>query len=188
MSKQREPAASITYRMKYTYERSIGALELRLLRPLRSTRDHLSFEVVHAAREFAPTYTAVSYTWGDDTPSQVIYLDGHEFCVRQNLWFCLYYLSTNTQPRGWSCLWVDAICINQDDHQERSAQVGKMDQTYLKATCVSVWLGLIPQVEEHRPQWLKYEPSMTVEVDDFSWAESITDLANRPYWSHFWVI
>lgn len=37
--------------------------------------------------------------------------------------------------------WVDAICINQDDLEERSAQVQIMPQIYSKASCVIVWLG-----------------------------------------------
>lgn len=37
--------------------------------------------------------------------------------------------------------WVDAVCINQDDLEERSAQVKIMPQVYSKARCVVVWLG-----------------------------------------------
>ncbi|KAH8756599.1 heterokaryon incompatibility protein-domain-containing protein, partial [Diaporthe sp. PMI_573] len=37
--------------------------------------------------------------------------------------------------------WVDAICINQNDLEERSAQVQVMPQIYSKASCVIVWLG-----------------------------------------------
>lgn len=37
--------------------------------------------------------------------------------------------------------WIDAICINQDDLEERSAQVAIMPQIYSKADCVIVWLG-----------------------------------------------
>jgi hypothetical protein len=38
-------------------------------------------------------------------------------------------------------LWVDALCINQKDRAERSAQVSIMDQIYEAATNVIVWLG-----------------------------------------------
>ncbi|GME64520.1 Ankyrin domain protein [Neofusicoccum parvum] len=37
--------------------------------------------------------------------------------------------------------WIDALCINQDDLEERSAQVKIMPQIYGKAQSVSVWLG-----------------------------------------------
>lgn len=42
-------------------------------------------------------------------------------------------------------LWVDALCINQDDSQERSAQVQMMGDLYAKAACVHIWLGEAPR-------------------------------------------
>jgi len=38
-------------------------------------------------------------------------------------------------------IWVDAVCINQDDRQERSIQVRNMKQIYSKAERVIAWLG-----------------------------------------------
>ena len=49
----------------------------------------------------------------------------------------------NNQGNGAASglFWVDAICINQDDLEERSAQVQIMPQIYSRASCVIVWLG-----------------------------------------------
>ncbi|KAI9929628.1 hypothetical protein ASPWEDRAFT_172709 [Aspergillus wentii DTO 134E9] len=44
--------------------------------------------------------------------------------------------------RGWISFWIDAICINQKDVAERSAQVKIMSQIYTKAAQVIVWLGI----------------------------------------------
>ena len=38
-------------------------------------------------------------------------------------------------------LWVDALCINQQDIPERNDQVKKMCRIYSKASCVLIWLG-----------------------------------------------
>jgi hypothetical protein len=38
-------------------------------------------------------------------------------------------------------VWIDAICINQDDILERNVQVQMMGMVYEKATCVLIWLG-----------------------------------------------
>lgn len=38
-------------------------------------------------------------------------------------------------------LWADAICINQDDVQEKGHQVNMMGKIYTKAIGVIVWLG-----------------------------------------------
>ncbi|KLU88500.1 hypothetical protein MAPG_07485 [Magnaporthiopsis poae ATCC 64411] len=45
---------------------------------------------------------------------------------------------TGTVPRH---VWIDAICINQDDYSERSRQVGIMAQIYQRSLMTIVWLG-----------------------------------------------
>ena len=46
---------------------------------------------------------------------------------------------TREGPEVWA--WIDQICINQEDQQERCLQVGIMDQVYLKAAFTLIWLG-----------------------------------------------
>lgn len=51
--------------------------------------------------------------------------------------------SAKNEARGPASgfFWIDALCINQADLEERSAQVQIMPQIYTKASCVIVWLG-----------------------------------------------
>jgi hypothetical protein len=160
--------------------------ELRLLRVGSTDIQSLYFQVLHVSRESAPPYTAVSYTWGDEKPTQWIYLNRQRFNVRLNLWSCLYYLSLASRHAEWDYMWVDAICIDQSNDSERNAQVRLMDETYRDAACVSVWLGLVPTAE----QYTKFgpEPVQTFDDDGFDWLSSMKNIANRPYWSRFWVI
>ncbi|KAH6880736.1 heterokaryon incompatibility protein-domain-containing protein [Thelonectria olida] len=174
--------------MDYTYEQSIGSSHLRLLRPTLVSQQRIAFDLIHVSRAAAPPYTAVSYTWGNDEPSETIQLDGRAFRVRPNLWSCLYYLSLASGHARWSYLWVDAICIDQGNDKERNDQVRRMDQTYRDATCVSVWLGLIPVPEEYEFAASHCSPLKTVESDGFVWEDWLHDLANRAYWSRYWVI
>src|SRR6266536_1978904 len=60
-------------------------------------------------------YEALSYTWGDTSDSVLIALNGNEFHVTRNLAAALVHLRARRRPRY---LWVDAICINQDDIPE----------------------------------------------------------------------
>ena len=64
--------------MSYEYE-PLRSDSLRLLRPVSIGQDNLSFKIYHYPREAAPTYTAVSYTWGDGVPTECILLNGKTF-------------------------------------------------------------------------------------------------------------
>ena len=83
-------------------------------------------------------YEALSYTWGkpDDFGLKIWVNDCH-FSVRQNL-YCALTALRSTEDRY---LWIDALCINQDDTTEKGNQVGMMDLVYEKAAQVLVWLG-----------------------------------------------
>jgi hypothetical protein len=112
--------------------------------------------------------------------TETIHVDGQPLRIKPNLWACLYTLSRH----GWQYIWADAVCINQDDIAEKNQQVRMMDRIYQNATVVSVWLGLPPL-----PDWLNVSgPIVTLETDDFDWAEAMEDLANRPYWRRSWTI
>ena len=84
-------------------------------------------------------YEALSYVWGDKGYDTEILLNGQVFPVGLNLTFALGDLRLADRPRR---LWIDAICINQDNHEERSSQVLLMRQIYRYASRVVIWLGI----------------------------------------------
>ncbi|TLD33499.1 hypothetical protein PspLS_01055 [Pyricularia sp. CBS 133598] len=83
-------------------------------------------------------YEALSYTWGDATDQHEIELNGKGHLVTSNLYQALRDLRLENEDR---VLWVDAICINQQDVRERGHQVGQMTLTYQNAERVLIWLG-----------------------------------------------
>ncbi|KAF8850066.1 HET-domain-containing protein, partial [Acephala macrosclerotiorum] len=86
----------------------------------------------------AVSFEALSYMWGDpDTAGNKVWLNNTLVDVRVNLYNALSYLRTNLER----VLWIDALCINQDDVKERNHQVSFMGLVYEKATRVLVWLG-----------------------------------------------
>jgi hypothetical protein len=89
-----------------------------------------------------PPYEAVSYTWanedGDCSVSSQIRCDNARLWVTKNCELALRYLRETDSER---ILWVDAICINQKDVNERGHQVGIMRDVYSKAARVLIWLG-----------------------------------------------
>ncbi|KAF1929496.1 HET-domain-containing protein, partial [Didymella exigua CBS 183.55] len=88
----------------------------------------------------APTYEALSYTWQNPAHpiDESINLQESKFNVTWNLHEALCHLRTENTTRT---LWIDAICINQDDLDERAQQVPFMKDIYRNAGHVVVWLG-----------------------------------------------
>ena len=58
--------------------------------------------------------------------------------MTKNLYDALKGLRKIEQDR---VIWADALCINQKDDKDKSAQVRKMSRIYERATRVVVWLG-----------------------------------------------
>ena len=76
-------------------------------------------------------YYALSYTWGTPHPQRNITLNGASFAVGPALHDALVYLRDSDFVRNKSFrIWIDALCINQQDVGERNVQVAVMDQIY----------------------------------------------------------
>lgn len=84
------------------------------------------------------TYESLSYVWGSSERTHAIECDGQDRSITASLFSALKRLRLRDQPRR---LWVDQLCINQDDLVERSQQVEFMNKTYANANRVLVWLG-----------------------------------------------
>lgn len=113
------------------------------------TDDHLIHcTLIEVDLSINPNYEALSYTWAIDSdisgprtgaPSRTIICNGATLDVFKNLHNALYQL----QELGWTStpIWIDAICINQRDDTEKSAQVNMMGDIFRAASRVIVWLG-----------------------------------------------
>ncbi|KAL7954960.1 heterokaryon incompatibility domain-containing protein [Trichoderma compactum] len=97
---------------------------------------HISLSVVKLNDD--PSFEALSYCWGDATDKLLVFCDGVPFPVTKNLESALRHLRKTEDERS---LWVDAICINQDNIPERNQQVSIMKDIYRKARHVVIWLG-----------------------------------------------
>lgn len=84
------------------------------------------------------SYEALSYAWGTDKPSHHIFLNGEDFYISGKLYQALKALR---HDHGEITLYVDALCINQVDLEEKNTQVALMGDVYKAATRVINWLG-----------------------------------------------
>lgn len=136
---QHAPADSPTYR-KLPIDIHTGRhTEIRLLRILPgSDVQPVSCELIHTTLSNPLEFDALSYCWGAATPRVEAHCDGRRISIAPNLSSALRALRHETSPR---MLWVDAICINQVDLDEKKIQVPLMGQVYSKAAAVQIWLG-----------------------------------------------
>ncbi|KPM35050.1 hypothetical protein AK830_g11525 [Neonectria ditissima] len=86
-------------------------------------------------------YAAISYVWGDPTETSTIYVDRHKFEATKNLVSGLRHIRQLLRGEETLPLWIDAICINQGDVEERNVQVSMMKEIYEKSSMVITWLG-----------------------------------------------
>ena len=107
-----------------------------------------------------PPYKALSYTWGESKYDRLIvsghrvpldsalrkdydirhplYCDGKRLLISTNLRDALRRIRHRFLPMK---LWIDAVCINQQDDIERGAQIMLMTRIYHHASPVLLWLG-----------------------------------------------
>ncbi len=123
------------YRLVDSSQREIRLLSLE---PAAGPEAALVGRLHHDRLSSNPEYDAVSYAWGTDANAKDITIDGQAFRVREN---CAAALKRLRLPSGRRTLWIDAICINQKDEDEKSGQVNMMREIYEKAKQVCVWLG-----------------------------------------------
>ncbi|KAI2626064.1 HET-domain-containing protein [Hypomontagnella submonticulosa] len=86
----------------------------------------------------SPPYEAVSYVWGNSEDKVDITCNGKTLAITAGLEEALRHFRLPSKKRS---LWADAICINQNDNDERGRQVGRMKDIYPKAEQVVIWLG-----------------------------------------------
>ncbi|KAI0385988.1 ankyrin repeat-containing domain protein [Hypomontagnella monticulosa] len=111
----------------------------RILRLQKGTGRFIDCELIQATLdENVIPYEAVSYTWGSMVKTDPIYIRGRRLSVTQNLYLILHDLRLSDKDRY---LWVDGICINQDDVHERGHQVQQMKRIYSSADYVLCCLG-----------------------------------------------
>jgi hypothetical protein len=119
---------------------TLGDEEIRLLelRSATSSADPIECSLRMFSLAATPDYEAVSYVWGDQSLVEVARVNGVEKGITSNLRDLLVNLRHQEVIRT---IWVDALCINQDDEQERYEQVKLMERIYREAACVVVFLG-----------------------------------------------
>ncbi|KAG4441299.1 hypothetical protein IFR05_003227 [Cadophora sp. M221] len=86
-------------------------------------------------------YEAIAYTWGNPDRTEEIMVSGCRMKVTKSVYEVLATLSSQFLPQ---LLWIDAICIDQENSEEKEQQVPIMDKIYSNALITTVFLGQVP--------------------------------------------
>ncbi len=150
------------------YEYSpLGASGIRLVtidpgnNNLLSVKSHVFSQI-----EDAPSYYALSYVWGDASLLEEIVFDGIRFQVTRNLHTILTSFRSHSPTERF--YWIDALCINQANNDEKAQQVPRMGIIYRSTHHVLAWLAsdnniLFEFAEKARDFRLKHGTSHSIE-------------------------
>ncbi|KAH7126392.1 heterokaryon incompatibility protein-domain-containing protein [Dactylonectria estremocensis] len=195
--------------------------DIRLLKVVPENRGVVECNIEVVNLDDSPGYTAISYTWGPSTneeaargissqPSRPISCNSHTILVTESLYNLLLRVRDYGIPASRH-LWIDALCIDQDNPLERTSQVTMMANIYHSASTVLVWLGeededagrsfrLIGILGKHcrdclaliTPQKLTQRDEEVTELlgreFDVSYWNSLAKFWQRRYFTRAWIV
>ncbi|GAP87180.1 putative heterokaryon incompatibility protein [Rosellinia necatrix] len=161
----------------------------------------LSLERASLTDRPLPSYTALSYAWGCEEATVPLMVSNMQLCVTQNLYTILETLSSRDASQY---LWVDAICINQNDVAERAIQVRLMGSVYSRASLVLVFLSPVSAPFDIGISFLEraathanehYEPALSphIAIDGLNLhsealRDSLIGFFGTAWWTRVWTV
>lgn len=180
--------------------------EIRLFRlcPIDINHSHLNRllkgTIITTTLSTSPSYVALSYTWGPPVFSRILQInDNEQLRITRGLDLALKRFRATSKYRGGEeeeeekelpLIWVDQICINQQNTAERSAQVQLMRRIYSRAERVFVYLGeSAGRTGEALANVLRGEYQKIDTVDGLLLPQhAIYELSNLTWFYRHWII
>jgi hypothetical protein len=126
--------------------------EIRVLKA--DSEKNLAFVLKHVNIDTNPKYAALSYPWGEPKFPRTMKVDKCTFNITENLYDALRQVTShwahNRLRSLGKCFWIDAICIDQKNDQEKSQQIRLMRRIYEQAGSIFVWLSQLENEERHK--------------------------------------
>jgi hypothetical protein len=170
-------------------------IRLVVLRKFVHYKEAIKVDLITSQWPPSQQYEALSYVWGDQAIRSTILVSvggggpPRRCPVTRNLYAALQHLR---RPDSDRVLWIDALCIDQTNVEEKGQQVVRMDRIYQTARNVCVWLGPGTNDSDRAmaavPRLLGsiWNPSSHVYGgDDF---ELFARLLQRDWFSRRWVV
>lgn len=189
----------------YTYS-PIRYDQIRLLQFVQDG-DHISAILkAFPIEEPLPRYRSITYTWVvdgkyDSATTFMVEIDGCLLPVLSSLQPFFQALRVKGMLLDGKWWWIDSICIDQTNFEERSQQVQLMQQIYQQAEQVIVWLGEPSSDSDLAMDFIKFLDKTTrrklsvaevrrlLQRDHYrpQWT-ALTNFLSRKWWSRIWTV
>jgi len=147
---------------------------IRLLQIKKGFRNRISYTMESVPLAANPKYDALSYNWGDVRKKETISVNGKTMSITQNLNRALKAITSSGESRT---LWIDQICIDQNNLEEKARQIPLMNSIYSRAENVLVWLGA------HKPpRWVENSKSL-----DWAGGWGVAHATLYPHAALYWL-
>jgi hypothetical protein len=189
-----------TFSYEPLQERHIRVLEIE---PLSHASNILSCRCIHVSLDDrSQKYVAVSYTWGSEQKPCQLLVNGRILNITQSV-HDIFQSKIMAAPG--TRLWIDAVCINQDDLDEKATQVGVMRDVYSNAESTRVWLGprsedsdlaisfteelwsILPEFQTGKIERVTSYYAAKYPEGALEWV-ALAHLLERPWFTRTWVI
>lgn len=129
-------------------------------------------------------YQTLSYSWGTFEKCRTMICDDRHFTITDDLDHALRRIRQKIRPDGnfSQTIWIDAICINQNDLEEKSVQVSMMDQIYQNSIRLIVWLGETTVLTTEQVQVAIQSPKLPES------SKTLSAISELPWFGRRWII
>jgi hypothetical protein len=146
----------------------------------RNGRRQLSAQLRSFHVEHLPHFLALSYAWPEaGAPTRTLPCNDRHVSLSTHIYAAL----ENLIPIDAACsfaIWIDAICIDQDNDFEKNKQVPHMEAIYGRASQTIVWLGPNDLVDRHG-ELIEYISRHPESVPDTFGPPPLTYLCRPPF-------
>lgn len=157
--------------------------------------DPIKGYLIRAPLSKAPVYRAISWAWGDVRAREHITINGQMSSIPSNLFPALQAFRHKSAPMT---LWIDSLCIDQTNLEERNHQVRLMENIYMTAAAVFAWLGPATECTADGMRWLQAQlspelkaPVLRSDHNPSLYGTAIRgcwEILRRPWWTRMWVV
>lgn len=160
--------------------------QIRLLKVIGGASSKVDGIIETFELDQAPKYWALSYMWDHESTWSRMSLNAGDFMIRQSL---LQFVLLFRDRHADQYVWIDQICINQANGEEKSHQVTMMAQIYTMAWEVIIWIPCptrnnvkVQSVVNFFKSADKSDQSYDAHEDD------LRPFEHDPYWERTWIV